>query len=48
MMIDGPYFKERNDRMVASHVQKLIQEAVEDGVGELDLRYVGFFFFLFL
>lgn len=38
--LDGPYFKERNDRMVASHVQKLIQEAVEDGVGELDLRYV--------
>ncbi|KAF9108765.1 hypothetical protein BGX29_007055 [Mortierella sp. GBA35] len=36
-MMDGPYFKERNDRMVASHVQKLIQEAVEDGVGELDL-----------
>ncbi|KAF9295029.1 hypothetical protein BGZ88_002894 [Linnemannia elongata] len=35
--MDGPYFKERNDRMVASHVQKLIQEAVEDGVGELDL-----------
>ncbi|KAG0275528.1 hypothetical protein BGZ95_008676 [Linnemannia exigua] len=34
---EGPYFKERNDRMVASHVQKLIQEAVEDGVGELDL-----------
>jgi len=38
--MDGPYFKERNDRMVASYVQKLIQEAVEDGVGELDLRYV--------
>ncbi|KAF9122333.1 hypothetical protein BGX30_002074 [Mortierella sp. GBA39] len=35
--MDGPYFKERNDRMVAGHVQKLIQEAVEDGVGELDL-----------
>ncbi|KAG0377770.1 hypothetical protein BGX24_005482 [Mortierella sp. AD032] len=34
---ESPYFKERNDRMVASHVQKLIQEAVEDGVGELDL-----------
>jgi len=39
-MMDGPYFKERNHLMVASHVQKLIQEAVEDGVGELDLRYV--------
>ncbi|KAF9908890.1 hypothetical protein EC991_009296 [Linnemannia zychae] len=36
-MAEGPYFKTRNDRMVASHVQKLIQEAVEDGVGELDL-----------
>ncbi|KAG0053763.1 hypothetical protein BGZ83_000475 [Gryganskiella cystojenkinii] len=36
-MMDGPYFKERNHLMVASHVQKLIQEAVEDGVGELDL-----------
>ncbi|KAG0286625.1 hypothetical protein BGZ96_009294 [Linnemannia gamsii] len=35
--MDGPYFKERNDRMVAGHVRKLIQEAVEDGVGELDL-----------
>jgi hypothetical protein len=37
--MDGPYFKERNNRMVAGHVRKLIQEAVEDGVGELDLRY---------
>ncbi|KAI7826067.1 hypothetical protein BC939DRAFT_447688 [Gamsiella multidivaricata] len=36
---DGPYFNERNGRMVAGHVRKLIQEAVEDGVGELDLRY---------
>ncbi|KAF9129934.1 hypothetical protein BGW39_003631 [Mortierella sp. 14UC] len=36
-MAEGPYFKERNGRMVASHVQRLIQEAVEDGVGELDL-----------
>lgn len=40
--MDGPYFKERNDRMVAGHVRKLIQEAVEDGVGELDLRYAPF------
>ncbi|KAF9964643.1 hypothetical protein BGZ70_006159 [Mortierella alpina] len=38
--MDGPYFKERNRRMVAGHVRKLIQEAVEDGVGELDLSYL--------
>ena len=37
-VMDGPYFKERNHRMVAGHVRRLIQEAVEDGVGELDLR----------
>ncbi|KAF9576615.1 hypothetical protein EC968_006962 [Mortierella alpina] len=39
-VMDGPYFKERNRRMVAGHVRKLIQEAVEDGVGELDLSYL--------
>ncbi|KAF8977836.1 hypothetical protein BGZ46_007086 [Entomortierella lignicola] len=37
VMDGGPYFKERNHRLVAGHVRKLIQEAVEDGVGELDL-----------
>ncbi|KAF9281813.1 hypothetical protein BGZ68_006420 [Mortierella alpina] len=39
-VMDGPYFKERNRRMVAGHVRKLIQEAVEDGIGELDLSYL--------
>ncbi|KAF9429056.1 hypothetical protein BGZ76_001912, partial [Entomortierella beljakovae] len=37
VMDGGPYFKERNHRLVTGHVRKLIQEAVEDGVGELDL-----------
>ncbi|ORZ05151.1 hypothetical protein BCR41DRAFT_362010 [Lobosporangium transversale] len=36
-MVDGPYHNERNNRMVVAHVRRLIQEAVEDGVGELDL-----------
>ncbi|KAG0309417.1 hypothetical protein BGZ98_002605 [Dissophora globulifera] len=36
-VMEGPYFKEKNYRMVAGHVRKLIQEAVEDGLGELDL-----------
>ncbi|KAF9982596.1 hypothetical protein BGZ65_002686 [Modicella reniformis] len=36
-VMEGPYFKEKNHRMVAGHVRKLIQGAVEDGVGELDL-----------
>ncbi|KAG0207331.1 hypothetical protein BGX28_001381 [Mortierella sp. GBA30] len=39
-VMDGPYFKERNRRVVAEHVRKLIQDAVEDGVGELDLSYL--------
>lgn len=37
-VLDAPSFKEKNHSMVSSHVRKLIQEAVEDGVGELDLR----------
>lgn len=36
-VVDGPYFKGVNHDAVGSHVRKLIQEAVEDGVGELDL-----------
>ncbi|KAI1320037.1 GPI inositol deacylase [Mortierella claussenii] len=36
-IVEGPYYKERSHRMVAGHVRKLIQEAVEDGIGELDL-----------
>ncbi|KAF9188962.1 hypothetical protein BGZ51_000210 [Haplosporangium sp. Z 767] len=36
-VVDGPYSRERNNSMVTDHVRKLIQEAVEDGVGELDL-----------
>lgn len=38
-VLDAPTFKEKNYSMVSGHVRKLIQEAVEDGVGELDLRY---------
>jgi hypothetical protein len=37
--MEGAYFKGMNHHMVETHVRKLIQEAVEDGVGELDLRY---------
>jgi hypothetical protein len=37
-VVDGPYFKGVNHDPVGSHVRKLIQEAVEDGLGELDLR----------
>jgi len=38
-VMEGAYFKGMNHHMVETHVRKLIQEAVEDGVGELDLRY---------
>lgn len=41
-VLDAPSFKEKNHSMVSSHVRKLIQEAVEDGVGELDLRYAPY------
>ncbi|KAG0359077.1 hypothetical protein BG005_001385 [Podila minutissima] len=39
-VLDAPTFKEKNYSMVSGHVRKLIQEAVEDGVGELDLSYL--------
>ncbi|KAG0091157.1 GPI inositol deacylase [Podila epicladia] len=39
-ILDAPTFKEKNHSMVSGHVRKLIQEAVEDGVGELDLSYL--------
>ncbi|KAG0330615.1 hypothetical protein BG000_011654 [Podila horticola] len=39
-VLDAPTFKEKNHGMVSGHVRKLIQEAVEDGVGELDLSYL--------
>ncbi|KAK3809492.1 MAG: hypothetical protein J3Q66DRAFT_354020 [Benniella sp.] len=36
-VMEGAYFKGMNHQMVETHIRKLIQEAVEDGVGELDL-----------
>ncbi|KAF9425759.1 hypothetical protein BGZ94_007247 [Podila epigama] len=36
-VLDTPFCKQKNHSLVARHVHKLIQEAVEDGVGELDL-----------
>ncbi|KAG0332733.1 hypothetical protein BG004_001125 [Podila humilis] len=43
-VLDAPSFKEKSHNIVSGHVHKLIQEAVEDGVGELDLRYVPYLY----